>query len=100
MDSPPVYGYSGGEATEWFSVPELGICIPHDPPVNLASTAISGDILHQPGSCYVKGIKQTIFGLFLNKPLFVLSKMDSCKRSQICRSGGGRTNVICGISST
>lgn len=28
---------------------------PHDPSVNLASTAMSGDIFHQPGSCYVKG---------------------------------------------
>lgn len=40
---------------EWVGVPELGVYVPHDPPVNLASTALSGDIFHQPGNTYVKG---------------------------------------------
>ncbi|KAB7495629.1 TAF6-like RNA polymerase II factor subunit 6L [Armadillidium nasatum] len=55
MDASPVYGHNGSEEVEWVGVPELGVYVPHDPPVNLASTALSGDIYHQPGNTYVKG---------------------------------------------
>ncbi|RXG51534.1 TAF6-like RNA polymerase II factor-associated factor 65 kDa subunit 6L [Armadillidium vulgare] len=56
MDASPVYGHNGSEEVEWVGVPELGVYVPHDPPVNLASTALSGDIFHQPGNTYVKGV--------------------------------------------
>ncbi|KAK4310028.1 hypothetical protein Pmani_018383 [Petrolisthes manimaculis] len=55
MDVPPVLGYQGSEAAEWQMIPEVGVHIPHDPTVNLASTSLSGDIFHQPGSPCVRG---------------------------------------------
>lgn len=47
--------YTGSEPVEWVSVGEAGVHIPHDPTVNLASTALSGHIFHQPGSPCVRG---------------------------------------------
>lgn len=55
MDIPSVNGYTSSEPTEWQAVPEVGVHIPHDPTVNLASTGLSGDIFHQPGSPCVRG---------------------------------------------
>ncbi|CAL4061022.1 unnamed protein product, partial [Meganyctiphanes norvegica] len=55
MDVPPVMGYSGVEPVEWVSMSEVGVHVPHEPSVNLASTALSGDIFHQPGSPCVRG---------------------------------------------
>ncbi|XP_076065989.1 TAF6-like RNA polymerase II p300/CBP-associated factor-associated factor 65 kDa subunit 6L isoform X2 [Oratosquilla oratoria] len=55
MDVGSVFGYSGSEPVEWQYIPEVGVHITHDPPVNLASTALSGDIFHQPGSAFVRG---------------------------------------------
>ena len=57
--------HSGSEVVEWVSVPELGVYVTHDPPVNLASTALSGDIFHQPGSTFVKGIAFCCFFILL-----------------------------------
>lgn len=55
MDVPAVMGYTGSEPVEWLGVGEVGVHIPNDPTVNLASTALSGDIFHQPGSPCVRG---------------------------------------------
>lgn len=40
---------------EWQGINDVGVHIQHDPTVNLASTALSGDIFHQPGSPCVRG---------------------------------------------
>ncbi|KAG7156937.1 TAF6-like RNA polymerase II p300/CBP-associated factor-associated factor 65 kDa subunit 6L [Homarus americanus] len=55
MDITSIMGYTGSEPVEWQGIPEVGVHIPHDPTVNLASTALSGDIFHQPGSPCVRG---------------------------------------------
>ncbi|KAK7083250.1 hypothetical protein SK128_018708 [Halocaridina rubra] len=55
MDVPAVHGYTGSESVEWLGVNEIGVHIPNDPTVNLASTALSEDIFHQPGSPCVRG---------------------------------------------
>uniref|UniRef100_A0A0P4W069 TATA box binding protein associated factor (TAF) histone-like fold domain-containing protein n=1 Tax=Scylla olivacea TaxID=85551 RepID=A0A0P4W069_SCYOL len=55
MDVPSVNGYTSSDPVEWQAVPEVGVHIPHDPIVNLASTGLSGDIFHQPGSPCVRG---------------------------------------------
>ncbi|XP_068220491.1 TAF6-like RNA polymerase II p300/CBP-associated factor-associated factor 65 kDa subunit 6L isoform X1 [Palaemon carinicauda] len=55
MDVQGVAGYTGSEPVEWMGVGEVGVYIPNDPTVNLASTALSGDIFHQPGSPCVRG---------------------------------------------
>ncbi|KAK8750405.1 hypothetical protein OTU49_014814, partial [Cherax quadricarinatus] len=55
MDVTSVMGYTGSEPVEWQAIPEVGVHIAHDPTVNLASTALSGDIFHQPGSPCVRG---------------------------------------------
>ncbi|XP_071515607.1 TAF6-like RNA polymerase II p300/CBP-associated factor-associated factor 65 kDa subunit 6L isoform X1 [Panulirus ornatus] len=55
MDVPSIMGYTGSEPVEWQGITDVGVHIPHDPTVNLASTALSGDIFHQPGSPCVRG---------------------------------------------
>lgn len=50
--------YTSNEPVEWQAVPEVGVHIPHDPIVNLASTGLSGDIFHQPGSPCVRGQRE------------------------------------------
>ncbi|XP_018014233.1 TAF6-like RNA polymerase II p300/CBP-associated factor-associated factor 65 kDa subunit 6L [Hyalella azteca] len=56
MDVPPVYGHSNSaEGADWINLPEVGVHIVADPPLNLASTALPGEIYHQPGNPCVKG---------------------------------------------
>lgn len=56
MDVPPVLGHSGVvEGVDWLAIPEVGVHVASDPPLNLASTALPGDIYHQPGNPCVKG---------------------------------------------
>ncbi|KAF2356585.1 TATA box binding protein associated factor (TAF) [Trinorchestia longiramus] len=56
MDIPPVFGHSNSaEGPDWISLPEVGVHVVADPPLNLASTALPGEIYHQPGNPCVKG---------------------------------------------
>lgn len=63
--------YASSEPAEWQAVPEVGVHIPHDPTVNLASTGLSGDIFHQPGSPCVRGQRGSAYPLRFTFSLYM-----------------------------